>query len=577
VKKHRLSCFARRQFLLSFLAMTATVLMDYVGELSGTFIAGRMVGEMGLSAINLLQPFWKAASFLSYLCTCGLVFMVGEAMGRFDEEAANKYFSMSLLMSVAVGVLMFAVSSIVFPLYLRSMHLPQELSDLATQYFGTQRFAILMLPLVRIVIESCYTDGDSSQLILGYSSCFVINILASILFTRLIGIAGVGLGLFLGYASELLICAVHFLKKTNSLHFHWYFSWKAAKQFVAYAMTDAIIHLCLMAITLVLNYWVVFRFGSEYLPVLSVVFFALELTIVFDSISQAFTPIASIYLGEESYSNENTLIWYSLAIALAEGALMMILLFVFAPAIIGLMDIQTQELFRYCVISIRILAFSMPLISSFMILTSQFVLVNRFDLSVRLTVIKDFLSIAVFTILLSCLFGIIGIMVGILVSYGTFLGITLLYLRRHHKGQTFPWLAPLPICPEFTCGYQVREKDIIQAVAQAHEFMVQEKVERATMQRVDLLLEELSMLLKDKNPESKHLLMEYSIFVREQEVQVIIKDSGEPLDLTVEGDALQNFRAYFVANMMAASTYEHRQYLMTMGFNRSRFVFPRTA
>lgn len=95
-------------------------------------------------------------------------------------------------------------------------------------------------------------------------------------------------------------------------------------------------------------------------------------------------------------------------------------------------------------------------------------------------------------------------------------------------------------------------------------------IDDRTIRRIELLVEELFMLIREKNGGSA-VLCECSVQLRPEGVQLIARDDGALFDISDEDMAVTSFGAYIVASYME-SLGENRRYLTTMSFNRSAFL-----
>lgn len=111
---------------------------------------------------------------------------------------------------------------------------------------------------------------------------------------------GVGIGTFIGIALSVAVLLVLFLRKQNTLKFIWHLSIKDIAKVLKCGITDSAAYLFIGLNSLVATKFVIYMFTEYYLPVLLVVFNIIELTIIFDGIGQAITPLVNVYRGEEN-------------------------------------------------------------------------------------------------------------------------------------------------------------------------------------------------------------------------------------------------------------------------------------
>ena len=95
-------------------------------------------------------------------------------------------------------------------------------------------------------------------------------------------------------------------------------------------------------------------------------------------------------------------------------------------------------------------------------------------------------------------------------------------------------------------------------------------VDKRTVGRIKLLIEELYMLISEKN-EGKNVLSECTIFLRPEGVQIITKDDGVLFDISEEDVNVTSLAAFAVSSYMEKLG-QDRRHLTTMSFNRSAFL-----
>ena len=90
-----------------------------------------------------------------------------------------------------------------------------------------------------------------------------------------------------------------------------------------------------------------------------------------------------------------------------------------------------------------------------------------------------------------------------------------------------------------------------------------------TINRVKLLIEELYMLILEKN--EKPVLSEMTIYLDPDQIRIICKDNGVLFDISKEDASVTSITSFLVSSYMEKLG-RNRQYLTTMSFNRSTYV-----
>ena len=97
-------------FTLPSIAMM--VFISIYGIVDGFFVSN-YVGKVPFAAVNYIYPFMMMLGSLGFMFGTGGTAIVAKTFGEGDHERANRYFSLFVYFSFALGVL-FAILGIVF-------------------------------------------------------------------------------------------------------------------------------------------------------------------------------------------------------------------------------------------------------------------------------------------------------------------------------------------------------------------------------------------------------------------------------------------------------------------------------
>ena len=120
----------------------------------------------------------------------------------------------------------------------------------------------------------------------------------------------------------------------------------------------------------------------------------------------------------------------------------------------------------------------------------------------------------------------------------------------------------------------VEPEEIIGLQKTIENILIENNVDKKSVGRVKLLIEELYMLTREKNGD-KEVLSECTLFIHPDEVQIITKDNGVLFDVSEEDVSVTSLAAFAVSAYMAKLGEENRKHLTTISFNRSAFVIKR--
>lgn len=122
----------------------------------------------------------------------------------------------------------------------------------------------------------------------------------------------------------------------------------------------------------------------------------------------------------------------------------------------------------------------------------------------------------------------------------------------------------------FLFQLSVEPEQVIEVQQKVSELLTEKGVDRRTVGKVKLLIEELYMLIHEKNGD-KTILSELTVFLLPEGVQLITKDDGILFDISEEDVSVTSIASFAVSAYMEKLG-ENRRHLTTMSFNRSAFL-----
>ncbi|MCR4601372.1 MAG: multidrug transporter MatE, partial [Clostridia bacterium] len=382
----------------------------------------------------------------------------------------------------------------------------------------------------------------------------------------------IGLASFLFNVISLMVLLLHFLKNSNSLRWNMYFSGGIFKDVTRFGLIDSSTYLFLALLTLIMNNFISTWFGAEYLILVSVVAVCRELQMVFDGIGEAITPIMSVYVGEENHSGVRYMYSIALKSAVAEGFVVMAAMMLCAPAVPVLLGIEVPELVGYAVSGIRIYALGSVFVSLLYLITSYYLIIEKITLGIIASALRDVIASSLMAVILGMAFGIEGMFAGLAVApaLAYLLLRTVMILRRGKENWPL-LLSELPGDAEsYLFNLETEPEQIIGLQKDVGNLLTEKGYDRRTVGRAKLLIEELFMLIREKNGD-KAILAECSILLRPEGVQVITRDEGILFNISEDDVAVTSIVSLTVSAYMEKLG-DNRRYLTTMSFNRSSYV-----
>ena len=106
-----------RKFDRILMASAIEMIVGIVIELIDSAVTGHIVGMAGLSAMNVVAPILGFTIFTENLFSVGTSMLYAKRTGEYRKKASEQIFGMGLSLSSLVGVMTFAVITLLLPLY----------------------------------------------------------------------------------------------------------------------------------------------------------------------------------------------------------------------------------------------------------------------------------------------------------------------------------------------------------------------------------------------------------------------------------------------------------------------------
>lgn len=561
--------FCNKQFRSLMFTGAVTVVIQFLLVISDTIVVGNILGEQALGAVNVVKPFSSFVIFITSLVSIGTSVFYSYEIGKFDKEKADGLFGQGIILAVISGVILFLTGLLGKNFYFDYLNLSPQIEEAASAYFFYYQFVILLLPVYTVLLELIYADGDG--MICNISSIVQIglNVVVSIVLCYHIGIMGVGLGTLLGVAFSVVILLVHFFRKQNTLRFVWHISRIDVFRVLKCGITDASAYLFMGMTSFIASKFVIYYFSEYYLPVLLVVINILELTIIFDGIGQAITPIVNVYRGEENHVGIKRAMKTALMYAVAEGVSITVLLFLFGGNVAELFGLANHQLVHITKNALRLVSPFFFCTGILFLQTTYYMIIEKIFLATAITGIKDWLIPSLSLSVLGLLFGIDGVWIAFGISPFISIVVVALIIYVRYGREKFPLLLERETNEVYIFDAELISKNVIKLRDQIEELLSQKGITPKSIHRIMLFIEEVGMLIHEKNPEKK-VFCECSVLIGD-DVQVIIRDDGVLIDVTNPDNDVESLRCYVVSHMMNHTRY--KQSLTTTGYNRNTFRF----
>lgn len=559
----------RDKYFSMLLSGTLTMMVVSVTLMSDTLIAGVFIGADAVKGITLVTPLYSIGAFFGSVFSLGVPILYSAEMGRFQKDEADRIFGFGFLMSLITGIVLFLLVLLFGDFYLRMNNPTPEVYQAARDYLAFIRFTVLVLPVDMLIAACVYSDGDETISSVANIVQGVGNLVASLLLARIMGVRGIGLASFLFYAISLGVLFLHFMKKSNSLKIGFYYSGGLYLRVLRYSIIDASTYLFIGILVAALNFFVSTRYGAQALILVSVISLSRELQMLFDGIGEAISPIITIYLSENCTPGVRATYDLAKKTAIAEGMIVTLVMCAAAPVVPAVLQIPDDAYAQMAVTGLRIVSTGSVFVSLLYLMTSYDLLIEKIPLGLAASALRDVIISVPLSVILGFFFGPCGMFAGFAISPALALFLYHLYLQKKHPGDTPLLLGDRKNLPSFLYNLKVEQEAVVRTRDEIGQMLREHSLDDRTVNRVMLLFEELFMMINERNG-SRTVIGECGILLMDGCVRMIVRDTGQPFDITDADMAVSSLRSYVVSNV-AESVSPKKTHLSAMSFNRNVF------
>jgi len=566
--KKRMGYLKQVYFPLLFSLLISNVAATVV-TISDSFVAGIMLSQEAVVAINVVQPLYRCASFLGAVFSMGLPIVYGRYMGQFEKNSADRVFGF--------GIFSALVLSVILPVLFHLIEIPyykfSGLSGIALQYASEYGFwyklVVFMTPVQLLLCVMVPSDGDDILCAAASIAQLVINLLVSVMLCKRIGIAGIGIGSLSGVFSSIIIYSFHFFKKSNSLRLNISVSVKDALDLLKYSISDASDYLLIALFAVFMNKAISVFFGERFLILASVIIMITDFQSLFDGIGDALTPVVSIYASEKNGDGVRAAYNISLRCTVIIGAILMCAGFVFAPAICTYLGITDPDILRIAITGVRIIGAAFIFPGLLYMYTGYLNAIGYIPLSLVILVMMKLVMVVIFSMILAPLLGPVGLFVGTGMAPAATWLITRLYISIRYGKNNYPYMLQEADCDNgIMFDFEVTTENIGKIESRTDLYLKESGVDKRLIIRTELPIEELFQMVIRNN--DKKTYGQCSIMLTADGVQLITRDSGKILNI-VEDDMQPKGLGDYVIAMYISRNKENIATVTTMSNNRYLF------
>ena len=558
--------FATEKFKAFLLAGTFSAVIGYLGRLVHSVVVGNLIGEDALAGVNMATPLLTAVAFVACLIAVGTANNHAIWMGRLDRARARDFFSQGLWLALGCGAALSATLYFGENLYLSLLDGSEYVEMYGRQYLDWMWPVGLTECVMLFVALFCHADGDFRLCQGAYATVLVSNAVVSyVAVDGGMGASGCALGTVVSETLGTLVLCSHFFRKTNTAALSRRVSPRDLYYIVRASFGSVSALLCDACLFFVVNKLVISRFDSDQLPVAGVAIALWGFLAVFHGVGCAAQPLVTVYWGERNTRAIRKVMQAALIAALAEGALLTGVCIAAPDLVIRVFGVEYPELVEETRTCVRLLGCGFLPFALAALLGDYYLFIERPLISIYVTLACR-LAMPVAGAVLGSRFGLSGVWLG--TGLGVWSGLlamsAAILIKRGRHG--FPLLLPRRREAKVSMFDLVLTEPEIVRVSQS----VAAVLPREMAMRAELMVEEVFMAVRERNPGRRRILGEVTLDLNDG-VKMTLRDDGVIFDITDADAKVTSLRTYLVASVMERQ--RGRLNLVTTGFNRNVFRF----
>lgn len=342
-----------------------------LGNIVDSIIVGNLIGEDGVSAINLSKPVVQLMYTISMLLSTGAGMLVGYALGKKEKLHAKYIYTQSMLGSLVAGVLFTLFAGILFPeqsarLLCNNEHLfPMAYDYLRVMMLGAPAY-LLMWGLSTMV----GVDGSPRLVSIAILIDNAVNLSLDIVFIKFFGwgITGSSAATVIGHLVGIAIMLWHFHYKNHNIGISFNkIEEDGSKLYLAVEWRNiisqgaplAVASVCLTLLLYAANTIVLFSAGRDGIFVFSVCMNLLQVYNLFLSgTCRTLQSLGAIQVGKKSEEGFRFVLQRSFSFITIAMAVTCLYVWLFPQSIAYLFGASTSEMVQACNHALRIFALS---------------------------------------------------------------------------------------------------------------------------------------------------------------------------------------------------------------------------
>ncbi|MGL5260426.1 MAG: MATE family efflux transporter [Lachnospiraceae bacterium] len=387
--------------------------------LADTFFIAKHSGANGLAVLNIIIPIF------------GVIYAIGSMIGigsatkyaikKACKENTDDYFIQSVTSCIILSI-PFVLLGIFCPVkVLEIMGADQTLVELGSNYMKIILLATPFLMTNFTFTSFLRNDNAPRTAMIASMSGSLFNLVFDyiLIFTLELGLTGAAIATALSPIVTMLVCSTHFLKKSNNIRFRCTLpKIKHILSCCQFGVPSSVGEITTAITTITFNTLILAKVGNVGVAAYGVIAnIAIVVMAIFNGIAQGSQPLISENYGKGNKKNAKEILKLGLIVSGIVTVLILLIIWGKTETWITIFNSDgNKELFTYAYSGMRIYFLGFIFASLNIFLVTYFASIEKSEIALIGSMLRGFIAIILCAIILSNLFGLIGIWSSFFVS-----------------------------------------------------------------------------------------------------------------------------------------------------------------
>lgn len=346
------------KFTLPTIAMM--IFTSLYNVVDGIFVSN-FVGKTALAAVNLSWPFIMILASIGLMMGAGGSALIAKTRGEGDDARANRYFTLCILFTVVLGVVLDLLGQLSMEPMMALMGATGDLLHESVVY-GRIVAAVLPLFALQFAFQTLFsTAGKPMYGFAVVAAGGVVNVVLDAVFILVCGwgLAGVAVATALGQVVGGAVPLVYFVRKNSSFlrltKTKW--EWRPIGRACVNGVSELVSNIAMSAVAMLYNFQLLAYIGEDGVAAYSVIgYTAMVFSAIFIGYAMGSSPLVSYQLGAKNHREMRGILLRSMAFVGVLSVVMFAAAETLAPALAAIFVGYDPELLEFTAQAYRIYA-----------------------------------------------------------------------------------------------------------------------------------------------------------------------------------------------------------------------------